>query len=75
VDFVLGEGQIAVEVKGSSRVEGKDLNGLKAFERDYSPDQSIVVCTEARPRKVGKVLLLPVQEFLDRLWGGRILGA
>jgi len=75
VDFVLGDGQIAVEVKGSSRVEGKDLNGLKAFATDYSPAQSIVVCNEARPRKVGEVLLLPIREFLERLWGGGILGA
>ncbi len=75
VDFVLGDGQIAIEVKGSSRVEGKDLNGLKAFATDYSPAQSIVVCNEARPRKVGGVLLLPIREFLERLWGGGILGA
>ena len=73
VDFVLGDGQIAIEVKGSSRVEGRDLNGSKAFAADYSPAQSIVVCNEARPRKVGGVLLLPIREFLERLWGGGIL--
>jgi len=74
VDFILGDGEIAVDVKGSSRVERKDLNGLKAFAQDHSPDQAIVVCNEARPRKVDDLLLLPVREFLERLWSGDILG-
>jgi predicted AAA+ superfamily ATPase len=74
VDFILGDGPIAVEVKGSSRVDGKDLTGLKAFAEDHSPQQVIVVCNEARPQKVGGLLSLPVREFLDQLWGGEILG-
>jgi hypothetical protein len=33
VDFVLGEGEVALEVKGLTRVDG-DLQGLKAFLQD-----------------------------------------
>ena len=74
VDFILGDGRVAIEVKGSSRVERKDLRGLLTFAREQSPDLAIVVCNEARPRKLENLLLLPVRDFLERLWGGEIIG-
>jgi predicted AAA+ superfamily ATPase len=73
VDFILGDGRVAVEVKGSSRVERKDIRGLKAFHQEQSPAQAIVVCNEARPRKIDGLLILPIRNFLERMWGGEIL--
>jgi len=32
VDFVLGDGETAVEVKGTSRVDGADLKGLACLQ-------------------------------------------
>jgi predicted AAA+ superfamily ATPase len=31
VDFILGKGEIAIEVKGFSRVDNRDLKSLSAF--------------------------------------------
>jgi len=74
VDFVLGDGEVAIEVKGGSRVDRRDLRALETFSSDHSPKKTIVVCNEKRERKQGEVHLLPVGDFLDRLWGGEIIG-
>ncbi len=77
VDFVLGDARVALEVKISSRIRREDLKGLEAFTHEYTPDLSLVISTEAQPRKLllenGKeILILPVEDFLNRLWAGEI---
>lgn len=37
VDFILGRGEVAIEVKGTSYVRKKDLTPLTAFIDEYSP--------------------------------------
>jgi predicted AAA+ superfamily ATPase len=73
VDFILGDGEVAVEVKGTSRVDGNDLKAVKAFVAEQSPRQCIVVCNEDRPRQHEHITLLPWREFLKRLWQGDII--
>jgi predicted AAA+ superfamily ATPase len=73
VDFVLGGGEVAVEVKGSRRVENKDLRPLNAFIETYSPRKALVVCNENEERIVGNLRILPWQKFLQDLWNGRII--
>lgn len=50
VDFILGRGEVAIEVKGSSRIESSDLRPLKAFLQEYRPAKALVVCNERLPR-------------------------
>ena len=73
VDFVLGDGEVAVEVKGSSRLDGRDLRGLQAFGEQETPRKSLVVCTERTERIVDGIHILPWALFLDRLWAGEII--
>ena len=73
VDFVLGGGEIAIEIKGASRVDKRDLNGLAAFIEGHSPKRSIVVCNEREERLHGKIEILPWDNFLHELWRGNIL--
>ena len=73
VDFVLGAGEVAIEVKGSSRVDANALKPLKAFADDYTPRQCIVVCNESVPRRHGSITLLPWKDFCARLWAGEII--
>ena len=73
VDFVLGDGEVGVEVKGSSRVDPSELRSLRAFVADHHPRHAILVCNERAPRRVEGIEVLPWREFLARLWGGRIL--
>lgn len=73
VDFVLGSGEIAVEIKGSKRIDKKDMNGLDAFICTYSPKRNIIVCNEREKRLYGKIEILPWELFLEQLWSDKIL--
>jgi predicted AAA+ superfamily ATPase len=67
VDFILGE-HTAIEVKATRRVSPQDLRGLEALAEEKMMKHLVLVCQEATPRKVGAILILPWQEFLERLW-------
>jgi hypothetical protein len=55
-------------------VTDRHLRGLRAFREDYAPRRSIVVSLDAKPRKTSDgIEILPWEEFLNRLWDGRIL--
>jgi uncharacterized protein len=73
VDFVLGDGEVAVEVKGTSRVDASDFRSLRAFVEENRPRHAILVCNERAPRLVQGIEVLPWREFLARLWAGRLL--
>ncbi len=73
VDFVLGAGEVAVEVKGTSRVDPRDLRALSRFVDDYSPRRAILVCNEPRARVRDGIRIMPWGEFLRDLWSGRIM--
>jgi predicted AAA+ superfamily ATPase len=73
VDFVLGSGEIAIEVKGASRIDKRDMSGLEAFIEAYKPKRSIIVCNEKEKRVHGKIMILPWEMFLEELWSGKIL--
>jgi predicted AAA+ superfamily ATPase len=73
VDFILGRGEVAIEVKGSSRIDSSDLRPLKAFIQEYSPAQAFVVCNERLPRVHEGIRILPWREFLKMLWEGAVI--
>ena len=71
VDFVLGRGAVAVEVK--SRVRPRDLRPMKAFREEFSPGRSIVVTAEQERRVVDGIEVMPYSEFLELLHGGDVI--
>jgi predicted AAA+ superfamily ATPase len=73
IDFILGDHEVAVEVKSAQTINGRHLKGLKAFAEEYSVKKLIVVSHEPQPRLVDNILLLPWQFFLQRLWNGDII--
>ncbi|MBI3322697.1 MAG: ATP-binding protein [Candidatus Omnitrophica bacterium] len=74
VDFILGDAEAALEVKGVSRVEARDLKALKVFADEQRPRKTIVVCNEREERTLdGGLEILPWRTFLNRLWDGKIL--
>ena len=74
-NFVLGgEGEVAVEVKGKTTVQKRDLSGLRTFAEEHRPQHAVVVCNESAPRRTSDGLwILPWREFLERLWSGDLL--
>jgi predicted AAA+ superfamily ATPase len=73
VDFVLGDADVALEVKGASRIDPSDLRSLRAFVEDNRPRQALLVCNERAPRLVDGIRVLPWREFLGRLWSGDVI--
>ena len=73
VDFVLGNGEVAIEIKGTSRVEDKALRPLRVFIDEYAPQKALVVCNEPAERVVGSIRILPWKVFLQALWAGEII--
>lgn len=73
VDFILNNGQCAIEVKITQNPALSDVTGLRAFCHDYKPRHALVVCTTPRPRLLGiengvKIIAIPWKEFLNALW-------
>jgi len=73
VDFILGDGEVALEVKGKNHIETRDLRALIAFMDEFSPKKALVVCNEKEKRVHGKIEILPWRMFLEELWGGEII--
>ncbi|MCU0275693.1 MAG: ATP-binding protein [Acidobacteria bacterium] len=73
VDFVLGDGEVAVEVKGAGSVDTSLLRGLKAFAEEFNPRLSILVGNERHERLVGSIRIMPWRCFLEELWAGKIV--
>lgn len=73
VDFILGRGQVAVEVKGTSRIDNAELKPLKAFVQEYHPKKALIVCNERTPRIHENIHILPWRDFLSMLWEGMII--
>jgi predicted AAA+ superfamily ATPase len=69
VDFILGD-DVAIEVKGSEAVSEKHLKGLKFLNEEVKFKRNIVVSLDAHPRRLAGVDILPVRDFLTKLWGG-----
>jgi predicted AAA+ superfamily ATPase len=76
VDFVVAEGQkpvAVIEVKASRSVSQQDLKGLRAFAEDWPRVHRVVVSLEPHQRTTEDgVEIVPVEEFLARLWGKAI---
>jgi predicted AAA+ superfamily ATPase len=74
VDFVLGEMDAALEVKGSSRVHEGDLRGLRALRESHRTGRACVVSLEREPRRLDDgIEVLPWRTFVERLWSGELV--
>lgn len=73
VDFVLGGGEVAIEIKGAPRIDKSDLRPLFAFIGEYAPKKSYLICNEKEERIHDEVHIIPWKVFLERLWEGKII--
>jgi len=73
VDFVLGNGEIAIEVKGISLVDKRNFRPIITFADTYSPRKAYIVCNESQKRIYNNIEVLPWKIFLDQLWADNII--
>lgn len=73
VDFVLGDHEVAVEVKAAEQAASHHLRGLKAFKEEYRTKHAILISLDSKPRIIDGITILPWETFLKRLWAGEII--
>jgi predicted AAA+ superfamily ATPase len=74
VDFILGEHEVALEIKGTEKAQSHHLRGLLAFGDEYKIRRRILVTHDPHPRIFeGKIEILPWKIFLEDLWGGKVI--
>jgi len=70
VDFILGEKQIALEIKSGKLVHDIHLKSLRALKEDGEIKNLIVISQEKYPREVDSIKIIPWKMFLEMLWAG-----
>ncbi len=78
VDFILGDGEVAIEVKISNHVDRRDLRGLEAFIKEHQPKRAYSVSLTPKAKKISLssgdyVIDLPWQDFIKKLWNKEII--
>ena len=74
VDFILGDMDVAIEVKASDHVRDHHLKSLRKVAEDYKIRRRICVSLEPRGLKTDDgIEILPVERFLEELWEGEII--
>jgi predicted AAA+ superfamily ATPase len=77
VDFILGNAEVAIEVKVADRIRKSDIHGLILFQKEYKPKKTFVVNNSPRMRKMeidGKTIdIVPWNAFLKMLWNGEVI--
>ena len=77
VDFILGDGNIAIESKMSTLIQKRDVKGLIAFQKERPDTKLYVVCLETRARLMTvdgtHIHVIPMKTFLEDLWGKKII--
>lgn len=73
VDFILGDHDVAIEVKSTDMVNKRHIKGLQSFAEEYSVKRLIIVSNDPYPRQIENVSVLPWRIFLDQLWAGDII--
>ncbi len=74
VDFILGDHEVAIEIKAADNISTKHTKGVKALMEEYTIRKKIIVSLDTLPRLLDHdIQALPWNVFLDKLWAGEII--
>ncbi|MBI9082081.1 MAG: ATP-binding protein [Desulfobacterales bacterium] len=74
VDFILGDHEIAVEVKSTETALDTHLKGIRRFLEEHTVRSSLLISFDINPRRTQDgIEILPWRAFLSRLWNGEII--
>ena len=73
VDAVIGDARVAIEIKSCKEVMSRHLKGLKAFSEEFPDCRCMVVSFDMYRRRMNGVEIIPVLDFLESLWAGKLL--
>lgn len=73
VDCILDDMTIALEVKGSQKINSSHTKGLRALLEEHTVKRSIIVSLEKQSRRLdSRIEVLPWKVFLEELWSGNL---
>jgi predicted AAA+ superfamily ATPase len=73
VDLILGDAEVALEIKSSVNVKER-LKGIHLFQEENHCKKRLIVSKEPFPRKLNSnVTVLPWKIFCEMLWAGQII--
>jgi predicted AAA+ superfamily ATPase len=73
VDFILGKGEVIIEVKSSAQFKNEFVSGLNKFKNLYKCKRAILVCQTEEKKIIEGIEIYPWKEFLEELWSGEII--
>lgn len=75
VDFIVGKGELIIEVKSAQHFKTEYLAGIKKFKNEHKCKRAILVCQIPEKKMVDDIEIYPWQLFLEELWGNAIIEA
>lgn len=72
VDAIIGDAEVAIEIKSVETVLPKHLKGLKAFQEEHPECQPIIVSLDRISRTMNGVRAIYVYDFLHQLWADEL---
>jgi len=74
VDLILGEAEVAIEVKSSENAGSIRTKGLHLFLEENKSKKKIIVSRDPVPKKLDSgIRIMPWKYFCDELWDGGII--
>jgi predicted AAA+ superfamily ATPase len=74
VDFILGDMEVAIEIKAAKRVDSIHAKGLRALAQSHKVRRKILVSFEEEAKKLAdNIECLFWQDFLAQLWNGDLI--
>ncbi|MCQ2975639.1 MAG: AAA family ATPase [Bacteroidales bacterium] len=73
VDAIIGDAEVAIEIKSTEEVNSSHLKGLKAFSEEYPNCRLMVVSLDEKPRLMNNVEIWSVNIFFQKLWNNKII--
>ena len=69
VDFILGDGAVAIEAKSTDNPTSDHLKGLRAWREEQKSKCCLLVCRAPRARRTEDgIEIVPWRNFLQQLW-------
>ncbi|MDD3739252.1 MAG: DUF4143 domain-containing protein [Lentimicrobiaceae bacterium] len=72
IDAIIGNAEIAIEIKSSDEVQSHHTRSLKAFSEEFPNCRLIIVSLDKYARQLNNVEVYPALQFLSMLWNGDI---
>ncbi|MFT5207316.1 MAG: putative AAA+ superfamily ATPase [Candidatus Omnitrophota bacterium] len=73
VDLILGDMEVAIEFKSSTRVTSNDLKGIRALQDEHQVKRCIIVSREEKPRLANNIEIMSWKKFCSLLWSQEVI--